>query len=120
MSDMSVQQAKQSTAKASAEVFDPLVDDALATLEFLVSYGGRMLDLKASLAAAQFVLEKKYGKTPDQSSGQEPKWMRIVRKAMTVDGVPIESMPGVADSLGGTVTTEQEEITFEFVYDQAS
>lgn len=118
MADLSVSQAKQATAKSASDVFGPLEADALATLAFWVSHGGRMLDSKGALDAAKFILEKKYGKSPESSTGAEPTWMRIVRKAMTVDGVPLQDIPGVSDSLTGSA--EVEEVTFEFNWGEAS
>lgn len=120
MADMSISQAKQATAKSAADVFSPLEADAIETLQFWIGHGGRVLDGKAALDAAKYVLDKIHGKTPDQSSGQEPLWMKVMRRAVHVDGVPVENLPGMDEALGGTASGVVEEITFEFIWDEAS
>jgi hypothetical protein len=122
MSEISLAAAKQNTARSASEVFGPLEADAIATLHFWTSHGGRMLDGKAALDAAKYILDKLHGRTPDLSQGQEPLWMTVVRKAVHVDGAPVENMPDVQSAMsnGTRASGDIEEITFEFVWPEAS
>lgn len=117
MADMSPSQAKQATAKSVADVFGPLEDDAIASLKHWLSPVGRHLEPQRNVDSIKIVLDKLYGKTPEQTSASEPKWMQIVRKSVSVDGIPLQNLPGVSESLNGRA--EIEEVTFEFVWDEA-
>src|SRR5215213_6249635 len=116
MSDISVAQAKQASSRSAADAFGPLEKKAMATLEKLVSDGMAFMEPQQARMAAEFILDKLYGKTPDNSQGAEPTWMKIMRKAVHVNGVPVEDIPGVSEALSDQVVTasaEMEEITFE-------
>lgn len=123
MKDMSPAQAKQVTAKSATDVFGPLEAKALKTMEKLVSDGMAFMEPQQARMAAEYILDKLYGKSPDNSQGAEPTWMKIMRKAVHVNGVPVEDIPGVSEALSGqgvTASADIEETTFEFVWDTAS
>ncbi len=123
MPEISSAQAKQASSKSAADVFGPLEGRALATLEKLVSEGMAFMEPQQARMAAEYILDKLHGKSPDNSQGAEPTWMKIMRKAVHVNGVPVENIPGVSEALsdqGVTASADMEEIVFEFVWPTAS
>lgn len=123
MSEMSPAQAKQAISKSATDVFGPLEAKALKTMEKLVSDGMAFMEPQQARMAAEYILDKLYGKTPDNSQGAEPTWMKIMRKAVHVNGVPVENIPGVSEALSdqaATASADIEEIVFEFVWPTAS
>lgn len=117
---MSIAQAKQATAKSAADVFGHLEPKALDMLEKFLDPSMVYVEPAMALKALEFVLDKLYGKTPEAASGSEPKWMHIMRKAIQVDGVAVQDLPGMKEALSnGQATAVEEDIVIEFNWDEA-